>query len=933
MAQNDWSFIYLRQSGDAQGVAVFHDQLSNPLTNEEHGVGTYCRRFGHANWGTSSPGSSGFFMYSNNQNMISVPDTKAISIRSWIRFAPSGTSYNTDAYYGIIAKATSTAYNTGGYFLYIRDDGFCYLNGTKILDRTFVRDTWYRLRLDVIPIKHNGVVIMDHLKCFIEVDGEWVMMQEIYIEATDTAFITWSGTRYNGIKSYFTHSYYVSGVNYLYLDKIEMYLETVEQPERLTLSLTNDTGVSDQDNITTDPSITVSQPEVGATISYSTDSINWDSSIPTAVSGSNTLYVRQTSAEGRTSAAARLDFTYVPTDAGPTFVSATSSAIAENGGENQVVYTALATSDLTDVVYTIKEVGDHNNFSVGLNNGNVITLSNLDYETKSSYDITIIATDLAGNSVEQQVVLSVTDVNEAPSLSLSLVYGTEANPLPEDSLVDVVVGTLSGTDQEGDNLVFSVSTQTVEGTFAISGSSLVLTSSLNYEATPQHTVEIAVNDGTNTTTQSYAIKIGDVNDAPVLSVSFSTGTQASPMAESSAVGTVVATLSATDADNDAVSFSIVSQTVDGMFELDGSSLKLAGTLDYETNSTHSIVLRASDGTATVDQSHTIYVADVNEAPVFSVTLTVDPVPEDTEVGTVVGTLSATDPENDSLEFSVVSQSPAGAFEVSGSDLKVAATLDYQSNTSHSLTLRVTDGVNNIDQNLSIDIEQVASGPSDSDFNSVSLLLKMDGSNGSTTFADSSTNQLAVTANGDVQISDSQSKFGGASAYFDGSDDYLTVPTSTELQFGTGDFTIEFWTYLTARVSSNPCLYSNYNSFTAGSLSIFAGHGSANTIAYQVAIAGTFPAISSSTSIVYNQWAHIALVRSSGVVKLYVDGVERGSANFAGSLDGVGATTYIGTGGDSITNGVIKGHIDDVRITKGVARYTADFTPPDTHPVS
>ena len=701
MAQNDWNWRYNYQSGDAQGIAIFHNSLSNPLTNEEHGVGTYCRRFSYYNHLTYDPG---FALYTKNSNFVNVPDTKAISIRAWLRMDQAGSR---NGHHGIVAKANDSWAPTAYYFR-IQSNNLGYLDGTQFSLPSGVsyEHNWHHMRLDVIPIKHNGVVIMDHLKGFIEVDGEWQLMAEKYIESTDSNFISWTGTKLNGVRTWYD-GYNDAGTNHLYVDKIEMYLEDVEQPERLIISLTNDTGPSDQDNITNDPSITVSQPQVGATVSFSTDAVTWQSSIPTATSGSNTLYARQTSAEGRISPPAELNFTYVPTNAGPTFTSVTASSVVENGGENQVVHTAAATSDLTDVIYTLKEVGDYQDFSIGLNNGQVTTLANLDYETKNAYSFTTIATDLAGNAVEQDVSLSVTDANEDPSFALALSLGTEGNPLSEDAALDTVVGALSFTDPEGDSVTFSIDTQTVAGTFAISASSLVLTSSLNYEVASEHTVQISANDGVNTVNQSYVVKIGDVNEAPTFSMSLSSD----PVSEDTAVGTVVGTLSGTDPENDSLTFSIVSQSPAGSFEISGSDLKVASSLDYETNTSHSLTLRASDGTNNVDQSVSISIGNVNEAPTFSLTLSTGsaetPLPEDSSAGLVLGTLSGTDPEGDSLTFSIASQTPANIFEISGSVLKLSGSLDYETNATHSLTLRATDGTNNVDQNVTIVIGDVS----------------------------------------------------------------------------------------------------------------------------------------------------------------------------------------------------------------------------------
>ena len=73
-------------------------------------------------------------------------------------------------------------------------------------------------------------------------------------------------------------------------------------------------------------------------------------------------------------------------------------------------------------------------------------------------------------------------------------------------------------------------------------------------------------------------------------------------------------------------------------------------------------------------------------------------------------------------------------------------------------------------------------------------MHFNGTNGSTTMTDSSKNNLTVTSNNGTAITTAQSKFGGASALFDGTNDYVTTPNNSVFDFGTNDFTIEFWAY-------------------------------------------------------------------------------------------------------------------------------------------
>jgi hypothetical protein len=214
------------------------------------------------------------------------------------------------------------------------------------------------------------------------------------------------------------------------------------------------------------------------------------------------------------------------------------------------------------------------------------------------------------------------------------------------------------------------------------------------------------------------------------------------------------------------------------------------------------------------------------------------------------------------------------------------------------------------------------------FSNVSLLLHGDGTNGSTVIRDSSSRMNTVTAVGNAQISTAQSKFGGSSIAFDGTGDYLTVPsTGAPGDLGAGNFTVELWTFLVSRINSFPCLVGNYTAFAAGSFALFAGHSSASTTQYQLALNGSgFPSINAGT-IIYNAWAHIAVVRNGTTISLYVNGTSVGSVTSSVNLNGTTGALFIGTTGDGLLSGAINGYIDDLRITKGVARYTGNFTPP------
>jgi hypothetical protein len=221
---------------------------------------------------------------------------------------------------------------------------------------------------------------------------------------------------------------------------------------------------------------------------------------------------------------------------------------------------------------------------------------------------------------------------------------------------------------------------------------------------------------------------------------------------------------------------------------------------------------------------------------------------------------------------------------------------------------------------------------DPNYSSVSLLLHGDGTNGSTTFIDSSSNSHTVTPFANAQISTTQSKFGGASMYFDGSGDYIDCGTDSSYDMGSGDFTIEGWFYYLGTNNLYPCIITNNpGSWTTGAVIFHIDHTSLQDKISFWAFdhSSSSPIVANTTSIIYNQWHHFAIVRSGTVVRLAYNGQIEATATISASLEFKFNLPSIRIGGGNWSgfNGDFNGYIDDLRITKGVARYTDNFTPP------
>jgi len=232
-------------------------------------------------------------------------------------------------------------------------------------------------------------------------------------------------------------------------------------------------------------------------------------------------------------------------------------------------------------------------------------------------------------------------------------------------------------------------------------------------------------------------------------------------------------------------------------------------------------------------------------------------------------------------------------------------------------LRITKGVARYTSNFTPPTTELPD-PSDPDFSNVSLLLHGNGTDNSTTVTDSSSYDHTVTANGNARIRTTQSKFGGASMYFDGNGDYLALGNDASFAFGTGEFTVEFWVYILT-ASLNEGITVCGVSLTDGSWQI--GFGSNGQINFKAGATGT--ALSSS-AVSKNTWHHLAVARDSlNTARIFLNGTIVDSATVSTDLSDPNLRIGRNRSGAFYFNG----YIDDLRITKGVARYTANFIPP------
>lgn len=204
------------------------------------------------------------------------------------------------------------------------------------------------------------------------------------------------------------------------------------------------------------------------------------------------------------------------------------------------------------------------------------------------------------------------------------------------------------------------------------------------------------------------------------------------------------------------------------------------------------------------------------------------------------------------------------------------------------------------------------------------LLHMDGVNNGTSFIDETGKTWTATGS---QTRTAIQKFGTASMYNTANTNRIETPASTDFQFGTDPFTIDFWFYV--------------NPLTGGRL--FSQYEAANKLFYAEFSSGaaiSFVALNPPTDVCYYQtsasglwtqgtWNHFAFVRSGTNFYIFVNGQSKA----LNAVQAVGSTSFpyyngnFQIGAQNSTNGMTNGYIDEFRVSKGIARWTSDFSVP------
>ena len=411
-------------------------------------------------------------------------------------------------------------------------------------------------------------------------------------------------------------------------------------------------------------------------------------------------------------------------DNAPLITSAATGSVTENAATTTAIYTGVridadVTAAFRQVIWSIKPaVGDAAMVAIQSTTGVVTLLASADYETKTSYVFTVVASD-GLNTTEKSVTLNVVDVNDNAPLITSGATGS----VTENAATTTVIYTATRTDADVTaafrQVTYSVKPAVGDAArVAINASTgaVTLLAAADYETKASYLFTIIASDGLNATEQAVTVYVNDVNDnAPVIT-SATTGT----VVENAATSTVIYTAARTDADATAafrqVTYSVkplIGDAAKVIIDAVTGAVTLLAPADYETKTSYGFTVVADDGINRAEKAVTVTVTDLNDnAPVITSAAT-GSVTENAATTTVIYTATRTDADVTAafrlVTYSVkpgVGDAAKVTINAATGAVTLLASADYETKTSYLFTVIADDGVNRAEKVVTVAVVNV-----------------------------------------------------------------------------------------------------------------------------------------------------------------------------------------------------------------------------------
>jgi Ca2+-binding RTX toxin-like protein len=376
----------------------------------------------------------------------------------------------------------------------------------------------------------------------------------------------------------------------------------------------------------------------------------------------------------------------------PTSIGFTGGPIAENSANGAVVG-VLATTDV-DVgdtfSYTlVTGTGSDDNNLVSFVGNQLRVTGAIDFETNPTLELRVRSTDQGALFTESAFVVNVTDVLETGPNQNPVV----TTPVSVSGNEDIAItGTLEASDPDGDTLSYALGTGPTSGSVTVNSTTGAFTYQPTLNSNGADSFGIVVSDGKGgTATATVNVSVAAINDAPT-SVGFTGG----PIAENSANGTLIGTLSTVDVDiGDTFSYSLVTGTGsadNNLVSLVGNQIRVNGAIDFETNATVELRVRSTDQDSLFTESaFVVNVTDVNEAvPNRNPVVTTPVAVSGNEDTSIAGSIVASDPDGDVLGYTLSTGPTFGLVTLNASTGTFTYTPTLNSNWADTFDITVSD---------------------------------------------------------------------------------------------------------------------------------------------------------------------------------------------------------------------------------------------------
>jgi hypothetical protein len=381
--------------------------------------------------------------------------------------------------------------------------------------------------------------------------------------------------------------------------------------------------------------------------------------------------------------------------------------IAENPLNGTVIYTLKGFDpNGQTLLFSLLDDPTSGGISVDGSMGNVTIVDStfFDYETHPVIEVGFGAFDgqLSTTSI---LTISLSDVleNRAP------VIADQNFSIAENLAVNSEIATIVASDEDGDALTYALEASADASSFTINASTGLLSQGstvLDFETQFTYTFSVRVSDGDEESSATMTVHITDINESPAIT---SAGFD---IPENTVTGTVVDTVLVSDPEDNDISYSIVSGNTDQKFEIDAltGEISVVGGLSTELVQSYTLGIQVSDGTLTTIKEIQISITDVNEAPVLAdVDFSVE---ENSPKETIVGQLTATDPEGTTVSYHIVSGNDHNLFDLDTLTGVITVAdptdLDFEVLQKVDLVIKATDGELSSDEvTISIFIQDVA----------------------------------------------------------------------------------------------------------------------------------------------------------------------------------------------------------------------------------